>query len=197
MKKLIVIIALLPLICSAQITTDSSYSIADSIYLPVNSTEMRIMYLSAKSRNDGYSLARLAMVENEKLFLNDIKAGDMLNDAYKIGRVNQNPELLYEIAVYENSVNLMNLKAGDILNEAYYAALYKKNAFLLFKIAVYENDKNLMDAKAGDILYEAYTIALVNKDVSTLFKIATYEQEKDIMKITSEEIRREISRLRF
>lgn len=54
-----------------------------------------------------------------------------------------------------------------------------------------------MDAKAGDILYEAYKTALSNKDVSILYKIADYEQEKDIMKITSEEIRRDISKISY
>jgi hypothetical protein len=198
MKILLMGIAFLPLFCIAQTTTNSPYGCEDSLYAPVNQNEMRIFYLSAMSKDDGYSLLWLARIQNEHQFLTDIKAGNILKEAYRIGIANQDPALLYNIGIYENIVGLMvDLKAGDILYEAYRAAMIKKNASLLFKIAAYENDNNVMDAKAGDILYEAYRTALSNKDISTLYKIANYEQLKDIMKLTSEEIIREISKLSF
>jgi len=197
MKKLLLITVFLPLFCKAQPATNSQDVCGDYFYEPVTYKEMRIIYLNVKFRNDGYSLARLAKVENEKQFLPEIKAGEILYDAYKIGIANEDPALLYNIATYENSINLIELKAGDILYEAYRVAMYRKNAYILFKIAAYENTENIMDAKAGDILYDAFKTALANKDVSILYKIADYEQQKDIMDITYEEIRRDISKISY
>lgn len=197
MKKILLITAFLPLFCKAQTANNSQDACGDSFYEPVSNNEMRIIYLNAKFKNDGYSLVRLAKIENEKQFLTDIKAGDILYDAYKIGIANEDPALLYNVATYENSANLVALKAGDILYEAYKAAMYRKNAYILFKIAYYENNEKIMDIKAGDILYEAYKTALANKDVSILYKIADYEQQKNIMKFTSEEIRREVANIKY
>lgn len=193
MKKILIITAFLPLFCKAQ--TSIQDACGDSFYEPLTYNEMRIIYLNAKFKNDGYSFARLAKIENEKQFLTDIKAGDILYDAYKIAIANEDPALLYNIATYENSANLIALKAGSILYEAYKAAINRKNAYILFKIAAYENSEKIMDIKAGDILYEAYKTALANKDVSILYKIADYEQQKDIMKISSEDIKRDISKI--
>ena len=197
MKKLLLIITLIPIFCEAQTATNSQDSCLESFYEPTTYNEMRIIYLNAKFKNDGYALVRLAKIENEKQFLTDIKAGDILQSAYRIAIGNEDPALLYNIATCENSINLIDLKAGNILYEAYRSAMYKKNSYILFKIAAYENSENIMETKAGDILYDAYTTALFNKDVSILYKIADYEKEKDIMKITSEDIRREISKIKY
>ncbi len=193
MKKILIITAFLPLFCKAQ--TSFQDTCADSFYEPVTFNEMRLIYLNAKFKKDGYVLTRLAKIENEKQYLTDIKAGDILYDAYRIGIANEDPALLYNIATYENSKNLIDLKAGNILYQAYRGAKYRKNAYILFKIAAYENSEKIMDIKAGDILYEAYKTALANKDVSILYKIADYEQQKDIMKISSEDIKRDISKI--
>ena len=195
MRKLFIIAAFVPFFCKAQITTNSPDTRLDSFYTPVSNSEMRIIYLSAKAKNDGYALTSLAKIENENQFLPNVQGGDILQDAYTIGITNQDPALLYLIATYENTANLMNQRAGDILFEAYTSATVKRNAFLLFKIASYENIENIMDAKAGDILFEAYRSALFNKDVSTLYKIAYYEQQEDIMLITTEEIKKEIAKI--
>lgn len=196
LKKLMVIAAFLPFFCKAQ-TTNHIDSCGESFYVPVNTTQMKLIYSSAKANSDGYSLVRLAKIENENQFLTDILAGDILYDAYRIGVLNQDPSLLYNIATYENTTNLIDLKAGDILAEAYRVAMFKKNAFVLFKVATYENVATIMNIKAGDILYEAFRMALANKDVSALYKIYHYEKENDLMKITSEEIATEISKIRF
>ena len=195
MRKLFIIAAFVPFFCKAQITTNSPDTRLDSFYTPVSNSEMRIIYFSAKAKNDGYALTSLAKIENENQFLPNVLGSDILQSAYMIGKTNQDPALLYLIATYENTANLMDLKAGDILYEAYALATVKKNAFLLFKIATYENIENLMDAKAGDILFEAYRSALLNKDVSTLYKIAYYEQQENIMSITPEEIKKEIAKI--
>lgn len=195
MRKVFIIAAFVPFFCKAQIINNSPDTRLDSFYTPVSNSEMRIIYFSAKAKNDGYALTSLAKIENENQFLPNVLASDILQSAYMIGKTNQDPALLYLIATYENTANLMDLKAGDILYEAYALATVKKNAFLLFKIATYENIENLMDAKAGDILFEAYRSALLNKDVSTLYKIAYYEQQEDIMLITTEEIKKEIAKI--
>ena len=195
MRKVFIIAAFVPFFCKAQIINNSPDTRLDSFYTPVSNSEMRIIYFSAKAKNDGYALTSLAKIENENQFLPNVLASDILQSAYMIGKTNQDPALLYLIATYENTANLMDLKAGDILYEAYALATVKKNAFLLFKIATYENIENLMDAKAGDILFEAYRSALLNKDVSTLYKIAYYEQQEDIMLITTEEIKNEIAKI--
>lgn len=195
MRKVFIIAAFVPFFCKAQIINNSPDTRLDSFYTPVSNSEMRIIYFSAKAKNDGYALTSLAKIENENQFLPNVLASDILQSAYLIGKTNLDPALLYLIATYENTANLMDLKAGDILYEAYALATVKKNAFLLFKIATYENIENLMDAKAGDILFEAYRSALLNKDVSTLYKIAYYEQQEDIMLITTEEIKKEIAKI--
>ena len=159
---------------------------------PSTTDEMKFAYREALARNDGYSLLKLAKIENDKSLFPNIKAGDILHNAYEIGVKYKYPNLLLNIAKYENSENLMSVKAGDILWEAYQISAIRHDARTIFSIAVYENSQNLLKAKAGDILYTAYTTARENRDVRTLLKIADLEEEIDLMPtLSAEQIRRE------
>lgn len=153
--------------------------------------EMKFAYREAMARSDGYGLLRLAKIENDNQLLPDVKAGDILYNAYLIG-LNRSPSLLFKIAKYENEVRIIeNKKAGDILQEAYNFSRIRRDVRTMLEIALYENKENLMAAKAGDILYETYITARNNRDIRTMLRIADYEAELDLMTITPEQIRRE------
>ncbi|MBX7171003.1 MAG: hypothetical protein K1X72_08600 [Pyrinomonadaceae bacterium] len=174
--------------------SDNYYDDPFSWRLPEPSTtdEMKFAYREALAANDGYSLLRLAKIENEKSLLPNVKAGDILDNAYQIGLKYKYPNLLLNIAKYENSENLMSAKAGDILWQAYQIALFRRDARTIFSIAVYENSQNLLTAKAGDILYTAYTTARENRDVRILLRIADFEEEANLMpRLSAEQIRKE------
>ena len=158
---------------------------------PSTADEMRFAYREALASNDGYSLLRLAKIENDKQLLPEVKAGDILNNSYLIGVKYKYPDLLLNIAKYENQMRLMSIKAGDILQEAYYFSRVRRDVRTMINIAIYENKENLIAAKAGDILYEAYTTARNNRDVRTMLRIADYEAELDLMTISPDQIRRE------
>lgn len=163
---------------------------------PSTPDEMRFAYRNALSRNNGYELLRLSKVENEKQLLPDVKAGDILYNAYQIAFVNKDPNLLLNISKYENKENLLTMKAGDILQDAYDSSRIRRDARSMMDIAVYENSNNIMIGKAGDILYEAYQTAKSNRDISTMLKIADYEENFDIMTISASQIRSEAYNIR-
>lgn len=163
---------------------------------PSTQDEMRFAYRNALSRNNGYELLRLSKVENEKQLLPEVKAGDMLYNSYQIGYLNKDPNLLLNVAKYENKENLLTMKAGDILKDAYDSAKIRSDARSMMEIAVYENSNDIMTSKAGDILFDAYQTAKSNRDINTMFRIADYEESADIMNINAEQIRYEASNLR-
>lgn len=158
---------------------------------PSTPDEMKFAYRNALSRNDGYELLKLAKVENDKQLLPDVKAGDILYNSYQVGFMYKDPNLLLNVAKYENNENIMTMKAGDILQDAYDASRIRRDARSMMEIAKYENSENILTAKAGDILYEAYNTAKSNRDVNTMLRIADYEAEFDIMSISAEQIRAE------
>lgn len=159
---------------------------------PDSASEMRFAYRESLARGDGYNLLRLAKIENEKELLPDVKAGDILYNAYLTAVKLKSAHLLLNIAQYENQAQLMpSLKAGDILYQAYLSARDRRDVRTLIKIAVYENKENLIQAKAGDILYEAYTTAKNIRDVRSMLRIADTEAELDLMTLSPEQIRRE------
>lgn len=160
---------------------------------PASVNEMRFAYREALARNDGYSLLRLAKIENKNQLLPEVKAGDVLYNAYLIGIKYRSPDLLFNIAKYENEAEIIKTKkAGDILYEAYNFSRFRRDAKTMMNIAIYENNEQLMTAKAGDILYEAYLTAKNKRDIRTLLRIADYEDKLDLMtNINAEQVRRE------
>lgn len=156
----------------------------------INSDQMRYLYRQALSYGDGHMILHLAKTENEQQLLPDIKAGDMLYNAYRIGMQRVDPRLLLDIAKYEQSASLMTLKAGDILVDSHQAAEKRQDARALFELAKYENSAQLMTAKAGDILQQSYDVALRNRDRFTLYDIADFESENDLLKLRAQDIRR-------
>ena len=61
------------------------------------------------------------------------------------------PNLLLNIAKYENSNNLMpGITAGDVLYDAYNAARDRRDSRTLYKIADYEGSNNLIYNLTGD-----------------------------------------------
>ncbi|HRH43108.1 MAG TPA: hypothetical protein PKY82_15870 [Pyrinomonadaceae bacterium] len=169
------------------------YSFSWEMTEPSTVNEMRFAYREALARNDGYSLLRLAKIENENQLLPEVKAGDILYNAYLIGIKHRSPDLLFNIAKYENEVGLIETKkAGDILQEAYNFSRFRRDAKTMMNISIYENNEHLMTTKAGDILYEAYLTAKNNRDIRTMLRVADYEAKLDLMpNINAEQVRRE------
>lgn len=86
---------------------------------PSTPDEIRFAYRNALSRNNGYELLRLSKVENEKQLLPDVKAGDILYNAYQTAKSNRDISTMLKIADYEGNFDIMTISASQIRSEAY------------------------------------------------------------------------------
>jgi hypothetical protein len=150
-----------------------------------SSTEMRAAYKTATSNANACLLFSLAVIENNHNYMQEVKAGDMLDQSYRWAVQQNRGDLLLEIAQYENSATIMQERAGNILNAAYSIAMRQRNASLLFDIAKYENKAQMSDLKAGDVLANAYQYGNEQKDQKLLFDLARYEKEFDLITNTN------------
>lgn len=141
-------------------------------------------YKDARSCGDAARLLELARYEADNQLMPDVKAGDILREAYQAAQKCPDAMPLIGMARLENDKQLLpDIKAGDLLREGYQKALSSKDAYAILEATRLENEKQLMpDIKAGDMLREAYHTALKTKDVRTLMDIGQYEQQHQLMK---------------
>ncbi|MEZ0367809.1 MAG: hypothetical protein ACAI44_01845 [Candidatus Sericytochromatia bacterium] len=147
----------------------------------MSAQQLRETYHRALSLGHGQMVLRCAQLEHQRHLLPDIKAGDMLYNAYRIGIGRVDPHLLLDVARYERSASLLKLKTSEILGDVQASAQKRKDGRAMYELACYENQARLMSAKAGDLMRQAYEIALSQRDRFTLYQIADYESENDVM----------------
>lgn len=80
-------------------------------------------YQDARNRVDGYRLLMLAEIENGQQLLPNVKAGNILKEAYRTALKQQDPGALMRIAEYPGTDSLLKSR-GEIMQEAYRMPMY-------------------------------------------------------------------------
>lgn len=143
----------------------------------------RSFFEDARKCGDAMRLLELARYEADQQMMPDIKAGDILREAYHTALGCRDAMPLVGIAELEIEKKLLpDIKAGDLLRESYHKAVGNKDAQALLEISKLENKHQLLpDIKAGDLLREAYHAALKCHDGTTMMEIAQFEKDNNLM----------------
>lgn len=154
------------------------------------------IYIDARNCANAERLLELAHFEADEQMMPEVKAGDILREAYHAALKCRNATTLVRVAELENAKQLMpDIKAGDVLREAYHKAIETKNPYAMMRAAQLENEAQLLpELKAGDMLREAYHSAIARHDAATVLEIAEYEAQFNLMPdLKAEDLMREAS----
>lgn len=131
-----------------------------NVYIPgtQNVEQTRRMYNMAVKSQDCYTLLHLAKQEFKQNTLPEVKASEILYQAFSAGVSRREGSQLLDLAKFEFQNNLLQLQTDEILMQAYSASMERKDGKTLHKIADFEAEVNLLPLKAAEIHELAHQI---------------------------------------